>query len=71
MDVRMFTVGPVQENSFLFRREGSPQSVTNVWAIEIHPGRMFAYELRREGRHFRVEFDLSRPVAAPPPPWGS
>lgn len=28
---------------------------------------------RREGtdRRFRVEFDLTRPVAPPPPPWGS
>jgi hypothetical protein len=34
----------------------------NVWAMEVHPARMFAYELRRPGRFFRVEFDLSRPV---------
>src|SRR5919202_2076439 len=27
MDVRMFTVGPVQENCFLFRREGSDRAV--------------------------------------------
>jgi hypothetical protein len=39
--------------------------------MEIHPGRTFAYELRRPNRHFRVEFDLSRPVPAPPPPWGA
>jgi hypothetical protein len=32
---------------------------------------MFAYELRRPNRHFRVEFDLTRPVPAPPPPWGA
>ena len=25
---------------------------------------LLAYELRRPGRHFRVEFDLTRPVAA-------
>jgi hypothetical protein len=55
----------------LFVRQNRAVSVTNVWAMEIHPGRMFAYELRREGRHFRVEFDLARPVDAPPPPWGS
>lgn len=50
----------------LFVRENIPQSAANVWAIEIHPGRIFAYELRRPGRHFRVEFDLSEPVPAPP-----
>lgn len=53
----------------LFTRTGREVSVPNVWAIEVDPGRMFAYELRRPGRHFRVEFDLSRPVPAPPPAW--
>jgi hypothetical protein len=55
----------------LFVRENIPQSVTNVWAVEVEPGRTFTYELRRPGRHFRVEFDLTRPVAPPPPPWGA
>jgi len=54
----------------LFVRENIPQSVTNVWAMEIVPGRTFAYELRRPNRFLRVEFDLTRPVAPPPPPWG-
>ena len=55
----------------LLTREGNTAGVANVWAIEIHQARMFAYELRRPGRFFRVEFDLTRPVAPPPPPWGS
>lgn len=55
----------------LFVREGLPQSVPNVWAVEAAPGQVFAYELRRPGRFFRAEFDLSRPVAPPPPPWGA
>jgi hypothetical protein len=55
----------------LFVRENIPASTANVWAMEVHPRRMFAYELRRPGRFFRVEFDLTRPVAPPPPPWGS
>jgi hypothetical protein len=55
----------------LFRENNIPVSVDNVWAMELHPGRMFAYELRRPNRHFRVEFDLTRPVPAPPPPWGA
>ena len=53
----------------LFIREKIPASTANVWAIEAD-ARTFAYELRRPGRLFRVEFDLARPVAAPPPPWG-
>jgi len=46
----------------LFTRENRTVSNTNVWAMEVWPGRMFAYELRRPNRHFRVEFDLSKPV---------
>lgn len=63
---------PVDEESrSLFAREGRTVSMTNVWAVEHQPGRLFAYELRRANRHFRVEFDLTRPVAPPPPPWGA
>ena len=53
----------------MFRNQGREVSVPNVWAIEIDSQR-FVYELARPGRLFRVEFDLSRPVAPPPPPWG-
>lgn len=54
----------------LFVAKGNPASVANVWALEIDAER-FAYELRRPNRHFRVEFDLDRPVPPPPPPWGA
>jgi hypothetical protein len=55
----------------LLIRENNPAGAANVWAMEVRPGTVFAYELRRPGRFFRVEFDLTRPVAPPPPPWGS
>jgi hypothetical protein len=55
----------------LFVRGNIPQSATNVWAMEVRAGAIFAYELRRPSRFFRVEFDLTRPIAPPPPPWGS
>ncbi|HET9427500.1 MAG TPA: hypothetical protein VFO69_03990, partial [Allosphingosinicella sp.] len=55
----------------LFLREGNPQSVTNVWAVEVAPNELFAYELRRPNRFFRVEFDLTNVISPPPPPWGS
>ena len=47
-------------------------AATNVWTIEVRGGNAFVYALRREGteRRFRVQFDLTRPVAAPPAPWG-
>jgi hypothetical protein len=46
----------------LFLGKGNPASVTNVWAVEVHPGKTYAYELRRPNRFFRVEFDLSKPL---------
>lgn len=55
----------------LLVREGNVAGANNVWAVELIDGRTFAYELRRPGRFFRVDFDLERPVAPPPPPWGS
>lgn len=66
---------PVDAESIaLFNRERRQVSATNVWAMEV-TDRIFAYELRRPpipgGRFFRVEFDLTRPVAPPPPPWGA
>jgi hypothetical protein len=49
-----------------------PAARTNIWTMEVVPGRQFNYALRREGtdRRFRVEFDLTRPVTPPPAPWG-
>lgn len=62
---------PVDQFSIdLFTRENRTVSNTNVWAMEVHPGRLFAYELTRPGRKFRVEFDLTAPVPIPPAPWG-
>ncbi len=54
----------------LLTREGNTAGAANVWALEL-AGTTFAYELRRPNRFFRVDFDLTRPVGPPPPPWGS
>lgn len=51
------------ESKALFQREGRTVSLTNVWAMELQPGRAFVYELSRPNRLFRVKFDLTRPVA--------
>jgi hypothetical protein len=50
-----------------------PAAKTNIWTMIVEPGKIFGYGLRREAenRRFRVEFDLTRPVPAPPAPWGS
>lgn len=49
----------------------NPLYRTNVWTVELRSGQSYIYDLQRVGtdRRFRVEFDLTRPVAAPPPPW--
>lgn len=53
-----------QESIDQFTAGGAQASTTNTWAVEVHPERMFAYELSRPGgRFFRVEFDLTRPLA--------
>jgi len=51
-----------QFSKTLFETKGNPASVANVWAMEASQT-MFAYELRRPERFFRVEFDLTKPVA--------
>ena len=65
------------ESVALFRAEGRTVSVTNVWRVEVTPAgsaqARFAYQLLRQppnARNFRVEFDLTRPIPAPPAPWG-
>lgn len=58
-----------QYSKELFTKLGSPQSNTNVWQMMIYPD-FFAYRLIREGREFRVNFDLKNPIPAPPTPWG-
>ena len=53
----------------LFVENAIPQSVGNTWQMYIYPER-FTYRLIRQGREFRVDFDLTNPVEAPPAPWG-
>jgi hypothetical protein len=64
------TVGTLTRQEFpadefsknLFLTKGNPASVTNVWAVEATDA-IYAYELRRPERFFRVEFDLAKPVS--------
>jgi hypothetical protein len=64
---------PVDADSVaMFRKADMLPSVHNTWAMDIEPDQRFIYELTRPGgRRFQVEFDLSKPVALPPAPWGS
>lgn len=61
---------PVDAESIaMFTRTGRSVSNTNIWAVETDDTG-YVYELRREGRLFRVAFDYGRPVTPPPAPWG-
>ncbi len=53
----------------LFVRLGIPQSIGNTWQMFVYP-EQFSYRLVREGREFRVDFDLTQPVETPAIPWG-
>jgi len=71
------TVGPGDRTAQSFHADRYtmsliPAAATNVWTVRFEDG-TFVYELERKGteRRFRAEFDLTRPVATPPPPWGS
>lgn len=58
-----------QYSKELFASRGVPQSVGNTWQMYIYPEK-FSYRLVREGREFRVDFDLTNAVSLPPVPWG-
>ena len=53
----------------LFVKSGIPQSVGNTWQMFIYPEK-FSYRLIRQGREFRVDFDLTQAVQTPDAPWG-
>ncbi|TKB58748.1 hypothetical protein [Ferrimonas aestuarii] len=71
------TMGSANEQSFPvdahsinnFRENGLEASITNVWHLYLTNDE-FSYRLTRENRYFRVDFDLTKPVALPPVPWG-
>ncbi len=59
-----------QHSKTMFAANNMQASSGNTWFVEITPGKMYRYGLKREGREFEVEFDLTKPVATPPTPWG-
>ncbi len=58
-----------QYSKELFVSQGIPQSMGNTWQMYIYP-KQFTYRLVREGREFRVDFDLTKPITPPSGPWG-
>lgn len=58
-----------QYSKELFIKTGIPQSNGNTWQMYIYPEK-FSYRMIRQGREFRVDFDLTSPISAPVAPWG-
>ena len=58
-----------QYSKELFVSQGIPQSVGNTWQMYIYPEK-FTYRLIRQGREFRVDFDLTKHITPPAAPWG-
>ena len=60
-----------QSSQTLFDSLSIPDSKERSWAIEARPvNNHFAYERRRPGHLFRIEFDTTNPIETPPTPWG-
>jgi hypothetical protein len=60
-----------QETKDLFMKNDLKMAVDNIWKLEIEPGKRLSYALTRKDRDFRIEFDLTKEVATPPPVWGA
>jgi hypothetical protein len=58
-----------QYSKELFVKQGIAQSVGNTWQMYIYP-EVFTYRLIRQGREFKVDFDLTKPITPPSAPWG-
>jgi hypothetical protein len=58
-----------QYSKELFVSSGIAQSSSNIWQMYIYP-EVFTYRLIREGREFRVDFDLTKEIPPPAAPWG-
>jgi len=53
----------------MFSQLGLPQSNGNTWEFYIYPT-TFTYRMVRDGREFKVDFDLSKSITPPSAPWG-
>ncbi len=58
-------------SKLMFQALGRTAAPANVWSFTLEPGKTLIYRLSRPGREFAVAFDLTRPVALPPPAWGA
>jgi hypothetical protein len=65
------TEGTAHRQDFVSVERTEESGFLRGWRIEIHPGERYTYGTTRRGEwSWRVDFDLTREVPAPPPPWG-
>jgi predicted AlkP superfamily pyrophosphatase or phosphodiesterase len=65
------TPGQAGEQEFVFAERRAQDGSLLGWRIQIVPGQRYTYgTFRGDDYTWRVDFDLSRPVQAPPAPWG-
>lgn len=63
--------GETHWQRFVYPPRTEEMGVFMGWRVEIHPGKRYTYgTMRGDEWTFRVDFDLTEPVEAPPPPWG-
>jgi hypothetical protein len=63
--------GTANRQEFILTERRAADGSALGWRIEIEPHQRYTYGTIRGGEWtWRVDFDLSRPVPAPPPPWG-
>lgn len=68
-----FTVdsGSPDRQMFIYTARQGEQGEVLGWRIEIVPGERYTYGTMADGDWtWRLDFDLSQPIAAPPAPWG-
>jgi hypothetical protein len=65
------TPGTATRQDFLSAARSEESGYARGWRVEIVPGERYTYGTTRRGEwSWRIDFDLARPIAAPPPPWG-
>jgi hypothetical protein len=65
------TPGTPERQDFVSVERTEESGFPRGWRIEVVPGERYTYGTTRRGEwSWRIDFDLSRPVPAPPAPWG-
>jgi hypothetical protein len=65
------TDGTAQQQEFVLAERRAADGSLLGWRVEIVPGERYTYgTIRGDAWTWRVDFDLSRPIAPPPAPWG-